>query len=93
MQEHLTASRSELGLPLRADWCEQEAERLFQQSCAAGYDLLCNGPLPAYPCGAMRRQAAQNQAKLERELERRARALAHRKHRTQQSAQSPHPQR
>ena len=79
MEIYLEEFRREAGLPLPSDWCRLEAERLLNESRRAGYDLVCGGTLPLLPCGAMRQQAEKNKAQLERNLERSARASAHRK--------------
>ena len=79
MDIHLEKCRHEAGLPLPSDWCEREAERLLEESRQAGYNLLCGGKLPLFPCGAMMTVAEKNKAKLERKLEHSARASSHRK--------------
>lgn len=79
MESYLEKCRQEVGLPLPDDWCEHEAKRLFEESHAAGFDLVCGGRLPAWPCGGMRQQAEENRQQLERRLEHSARASAHKR--------------
>jgi hypothetical protein len=70
--------KGRLGLPLPLDWTELEVERLYDESRAAGRDLVCGGALPGVPCSGMKNQAERNKRQLERALEKRARALVHR---------------
>jgi hypothetical protein len=78
-------AKKEVGLPLSKNWINDEIKKIFNESKQANICIPCTNAykiimkVPIVPCGLMKQQAEENKFKLEKELNKKALIIAHKK--------------